>query len=195
MPGSTFTLKIDDTGAAEELRRLAELGDAREVLPRLGEYLQRATEGRFKSQTAPDGTPWAPLQPAYARRKKYARDKILTLRGYLRGTIRYQVEDAHAVSVGTDRPYGRIHQLGGTIEHAARSQQVRLRRVRITREDGTTYTAVRFAKKAHKRAEQKWGTNGSGWSVTIPARPFLGVSAADETALAAILRDWAAGKG
>lgn len=194
MPGSTFTLKIDDTGAAEELRRLAELGDTREVLPRLGEYLQRATEGRFKTQRAPDGTPWAPLQPAYARRKKYQRDKILTLRGYLRSTIRYQVEGDSAVSVGTDRPYGRIHQLGGTIEHAARSQLVRLRRVRVKREDGTSYTAVRFAKARHKRAEQKWGTNGTGWSITMPARPFLGVSAEDEQALAAILRDWAAGK-
>lgn len=194
MAGSTFTLKIDDTGAAEELRRLADLGDTREVLPKLGEYLQRATQGRFKSQTAPDGTPWAPLQPAYARRKKYQKDKILTLRGYLRSTIRYQVEDAQSVSVGTDRPYGRIHQLGGTIDFAARSQLVRLRKVRIQREDGTSYTAIRFAKAKHKRAEQKWGTNATGWQVNMPARPYLGVSAEDETALADILRDWAAGK-
>lgn len=194
MAGSTFTLKIDDTGAAEELRRLADLGDTREVLPKLGEYLQRATQGRFKSQTAPDGTPWAPLQPAYARSKKYQKDKILTLRGYLRSTIRYQVEDAQSVSVGTDRPYGRIHQLGGTIDFAARSRLVRLRKVRIKREDGTGYTAIRFAKAKHKRVEQKWGTNATGWQVNMPARPYLGVSAEDETALADILRDWAAGK-
>ena len=194
MAGSTFTLKIDDAGAGQELRRLADLGDTREVLPRLGEYLQRATKGRFKSQTAPDGTAWAPLSSAYARRKKYQKDKILTLRGYLRSTIRYQVEDSRSVSVGTDRPYGRIHQLGGTIDFAARSQVVRLRRVRITREDGSSFTAVRFAKAKHRRAEQQWGTNATGWQVNMPARPFLGLSAEDQTALADILRDWAAGK-
>lgn len=32
------------------------------LAPRLGEYLQASTEARFKSQTGPDGRPWAPLK-------------------------------------------------------------------------------------------------------------------------------------
>ena len=83
------------------------------LMPRLGEYLQGSTQARFKTQTAPDGTPWAPLKQRYARRKRYNKDTVLTLRGYLRSYIHYQVMGADAVEVGSNQKYAAIHQFGG----------------------------------------------------------------------------------
>lgn len=110
MAAAHTTVTVDDAQALATLARLGEPGTA-DLMPRLGEYLQRSTQERFKTQTAPDGTPWAPLQPRYARRKKYHQDKVLTLRGYLRGSIHYQVTAPDAVQVGTSTQYAGVTNL------------------------------------------------------------------------------------
>ena len=86
--------------------------DTSGLMPDLGEYLLRSTQARFKSQTAPDGTPWAPLQQRYARRKKYNKDKVLTLRGFLRKNLRYQILDKTTVQIGSHLEYAATHQYG-----------------------------------------------------------------------------------
>ena len=79
MAGTRITATVTDAQARAMLARLGEPGTD-DLMPRLGEYLQSSTQKRFKTQTAPDGTPWAPLQPRYARRKKYAKDKNVKVR-------------------------------------------------------------------------------------------------------------------
>ncbi len=155
------------------------------LMPRLGEYLQGSTQARFKTQTAPDGTPWAPLKQRYARRKRYNKDKVLTLRGYLRSYIHYQVTGGDSVEVGSNQKYAAIHQFGGEIDMPERRATVRYRSVA---------GKVLFAGKKHKRATEKAVTIPVHF-VKIPARPFLGLSAEDDREISRIIRDWLAGGG
>ena len=180
MAGTHIKSTVNDAQARAMLARLGEPGTD-DLMPRLGEYLQASTQKRFKSQTAPDGTAWAPLQPRYARRKKYAKDKILTLRGYLRGGIHYQVTGAAEVEVGSNTKYAAIHQLGGSIDQNAQSRKVRYRSVS---------GRVLFAGKKHKKGvTERWVTRGA-YQVNIPARPFLGISAEDDKEIRSIILDW-----
>lgn len=115
MAAPHLTIQVDDAQVLAAHARQA-APDTGPLMPRLGEYLQRSTQQRFKTQTAPDGTPWAPLNPQYAQAKKYNKGKILTLRGYLRRYIHYQVQDANTVAVGSNQKYAAIHQFGGIIK-------------------------------------------------------------------------------
>jgi len=155
------------------------------LMPRLGEYLQGSTQARFKSQTAPDGTPWAPLKQRYARRKRYNKDKVLTLRGYLRSYIHYQVTGGDSVEVGSNQKYAAIHQFGGEIDMPERQATVRYRSVA---------GKVLFAGKKHKRATERTVTIPVHF-VKIPARPFLGLSAEDDREISRIIREWLASGG
>ena len=180
MAGTHITITVDDAQAHAMLERLGEPG-TQDLMPRLGEYLQDSTKERFKTQTAPDGTAWAPLQPRYARRKKYAKDKILTLRGYLRDIPRWQPVGDSGVEVGTNVKYAAIHQLGGSIDQNAQSRKVRYRSVS---------GRVLFAgKKDKKGVTERWVTRGA-YQVNIPARPFLGISTEDDKEIRSIILDW-----
>lgn len=179
MAGAHLITAIDDQVTRAKLSELAHAGTG-DLLPRLGEYLAAATKDRFATQTAPDGSPWQALKPRYARRKKYNADKVLTLRGYLRSGIHYQPEGTDAVLVGTNAKYGAIHQFGGTIDQPARQATVRYRSVA---------GRILFAGKKHKRATEREVSIGAH-QVSIPARPFLGISSQDDLRIREILRHW-----
>lgn len=92
MAGATDVLiiEIDDREIRDGLRALENrLGNLRPFFLDIGEALLNSTRERFTTQTAPDGSPWAPLSPDYKKRKKKHSDLILTLNGYLRGTLDY----------------------------------------------------------------------------------------------------------
>ena len=183
MAGTRIKTTVNDAQARAMLARLGEPG-TQDLMPRLGEYLQASTQKRFKTQTAPDGAAWRPLQSRYARRKKYAKDKILTLRGYLRSGIHYQVTGDAEVEVGSNTKYAAIHQLGGEIDMPERQASVRYRSVA-----GRTL----FASKKHKRVTEKTVTVPVHF-VKIPARPFLGIATTDEAEIRSIVLDWVAGR-
>lgn len=179
MTGTHIVITVDDQQARQMLERQAQTATGN-LMPRLGEYLQESTQNRFKTQTAPDGTAWASLKPAYARRKKYNNDKVLTLRGYLRSGIHYQVSGVDEVEVGTNSKYGAIHQFGGTIEKQERQATVRYRSVA---------GKILFAGKKHKRVIERAVTIPAH-QVNMPARPYLGISAADDREIRDIILDW-----
>lgn len=108
-------IDVDDAAVRAALQRLLAAGQRpRPALLKVGELLVEAAQGRFREQRGPDGQAWAPLSPAYAKRKaKKGRDPsiVLVLNRYLVDTLRYQVQDDELL-VGTDRPYGAVHQLG-----------------------------------------------------------------------------------
>ena len=105
-------INVDDQDVKAALNALlARIGDLQPAFRDLGEALLNSTRARFSSQTAPDGSPWAALSPAYRKRKKKNKDKILTLDGYLSGTLDYQASPAELL-VGTPREYGAAHQFG-----------------------------------------------------------------------------------
>ena len=140
-------------------KALATLNRPKLMFAEMGEDLLAIHFARFVAQKAPDGTPWAPLQDWYRDTKKKNADKILTLDGHLSGTLRYQASDTGVV-FGSDRPYAAIHQFGGVIKPKG------------------NYPLKLGAAKDSPRAQ----------SVTIPARPWLGLSVDDEQRLIDIAR-------
>lgn len=174
-----LTVQIDDAKLKGMLQRLAQrMGNLSPVLEKAGAILRNDALDNFKAQRAPDGTPWAPLKRATlaARRKGKGAGNAQILRdtGVLMNSIGssggYGIHQLTptSVTIGTRVPYAAIHQNGGTINFGARSIRVRLRKNKAGRSV--------FAKDSHKRARTVWGTNTSGWSVRIPARPFIGLS-------------------
>jgi phage virion morphogenesis protein len=141
MAGAFLEIHIDDAQLRDGLQQLqARLSDLTPVFQDIGEALLNSTRARFSRQTAPDGSPWAALSPGYQAHKKKNANLILTLNGYLRGTLNYQADKA-SLRVGTPLIYGATHQFG--------------------------------------RPEKN-----------LPARPFLGLSADDETMILDALNDW-----
>lgn len=182
MAGAILEVAIDTSVVGRELELLIErLGSLRTPLNDIAEYLHISTDARARRQVAPDGTPWAPLSPRTLARKKG--NKILRESGALLDTLRHRVTD-DGLDFGTDRPYGAIHQDGGKIEHAARSQQV------YFKEKGGV-VGNRFVKKSKSNFAQ-WVTHGAR-SVEMPARPYLGLSSEDETEILEIVSDYLKG--
>jgi phage virion morphogenesis protein len=184
MAGAQINITATVTVDAPELKALQErLAAPSDLSHRIGEYMQEAIQRRFSDQRAPDGTPWQELDPAYAKRKKYNRDKVLTLRGYLRRSIRYQpnLSGPDSAVIGTNLEYAAIHQFGGEIQAPERQGTVRLRSVA---------GRVLFAKKKQTRGVTAKDVTIKAHTIKIPARPFLGVSDQERVHLADIVRDW-----
>lgn len=198
MAGNHVKLTVEGN-AADQLRDKQLAGRQRPLLHRLGEYLLESTQQRYATQKDPQGQPWVPLKPSYAKTKKYNADKILTLRGYLRRGYRYQVSGEDTVAWGTNDKRAAIHQFGGTIERAPYSTRVRLRTDGkgnlLMREGKGKGRLATFARerggRAHSQFRESWH-EVKAYSITIPARPALGVSDADSLHLAGIIRDYLA---
>ena len=182
MAGSMLEVSIDESSVGKAFDELVErLGNLTTPLNDIAEYLHQSTDNRFRQQVAPDGSPWAPLAPSTLARKKGSR--ILRDKGTLQDTLRHIVSN-NELAFGTDRPYGAIHQFGGKIEHAARSQQVYFRQGK----DGSV--GNRFVKK-NKSNFSQWATRGAS-ATDVTARPYLGLSSEDETEILAIVGDYLA---
>jgi phage virion morphogenesis protein len=183
MAGTHFTVHVDDAEVQARLEALAQANTS-DLMPRLGKYLQDSTQDRFRTQRKPDGEKWEKLNPRYAQRKKYNKNKVLTLNGYLRSGIRHQPVDANTVEVGTNTKYAAIHQFGGTITQNPQSRTVRYRSVA---------GRVLFAGKNDTGATERRVTR-SAYQINMPARPFLGISAIDETEIKDTVQDWISGQ-
>lgn len=178
------TLALDYRDALQVLLSIEDtLKFPQAMLQDMGERLLELHQQRFTEQKSPDGTAWQSLSSRYQKRKRRNADKILTRDGYLRNTLRWQV-NANELLFGTDRVYGAIHQFGGTIQIAARSQQAYYRTKR--NRDGKTEVGNQFVSKKKSNFSQ-WHTLPN-YSITIPARPWLGVSATDTERLLEIAR-------
>lgn len=109
------TIEFDYRDAMSKLNRMADaLQNPAPMLGEMGEALLDIHRQRFREQTTPDGAPWEPLKPWYQESKPRNKNKILSLDGYLSGTLRYQI-NGDELLFGTDRIYGAIHQFGGDI--------------------------------------------------------------------------------
>ncbi|MGP5350796.1 MULTISPECIES: phage virion morphogenesis protein [Pseudomonas] len=180
MAGAMLEVSIDESAVGKAFDELIErLGNLTTPLNDIAEYLHQSTDDRFRQQIAPDGSPWAPLAASTLARKKSTR--ILREKGTLQDTMRHNVSN-NELAFGTDRPYGAIHQFGGKIEQAPRSQQAYFRQGK----DGTV--GNRFVKKSKSNFAQ-WVTRGAS-TTEMPARPYLGLSSEDETEILAIVGDY-----
>ena len=181
MAGANITYTLTTQGTLSALQAAADaLGSPRPLMRDIGEALLHSTQDRFTSQTDPEGNAWAPLSPRYQRRKKYNASKILTLRGYLRNTLAFQADDTE-VAVGSNRAYAARMHFGGEFEVQARQAHV------FFRQGKAGDIGRLFVKKSKSNFAQEV-TIGAHKIVT-PARPFLGVSTADEKTILDIAED------
>lgn len=107
------------------VERLTELqerlnGDLTPLMQAIGVVLENNTRQRFTDKQSPDGVSWQSLAPATVKRKK---NKSVSKDGVTATGILVETGDlfksitslaTHSkVEVGTDRHYGKYHQLGG----------------------------------------------------------------------------------
>ncbi|WP_430318053.1 phage virion morphogenesis protein [Pseudomonas nitroreducens] len=176
---SGITIEFDSARVMQSLQSAVDLlQNPAPMFKDMGEYMRFALDVRFETKTAPDGTPWQALSPAYLKRKKKNQDKILVLDGYLRNELRYQSSE-NELLVGSNRPYAAIHHFGGEIQIAARSQQAYFRHDSKTNEVSRNFVSKQKANFA------QWVSLGP-YTIKIPARPWLGTSPEDDDELLAI---------
>ena len=183
----TARVEITRDTASPALKRL--LGKLRGddqglMLAQMGEYMLRSTRERAARQEDPSGGKWPALSPRYKKQKDKKRPGVPMLKfdfHMLGDQLSYQV-DAQGVLIGTNAPYGAIHQFGGTTHHAAHSRKLAFGKDRAN-------GMKTFARVGSKDVDhEKWAT-AAAYDVTLPARPWLGVSSADEEELQAIVID------
>lgn len=115
MAGARIELEL--TGLALVQQRLNQLteraGNLQPAFEDIGEMLLLSHFERWGREESPDGTPWAPLNEDYRKRKKRNQGNILRLYDHLRDTLAYQASPSELL-FGSNRVYAAIHQFGGS---------------------------------------------------------------------------------
>ncbi len=172
-----ITIKVDGADAVrKKLQEVAgKVANLSPIMKAIGDRVTEQTNRRFEAGgPAPDGTPWKPPKKPNPKRRG-----TLRVTDQLRDSIHFQMIGNNAVAIGTNKVYGPIHQFGGTINQGARSELFTR-----NRKDG------RFAK----------GTaSGRGFTfkertINIPARPFLGLNAANSNEIIGLINEYIAGR-
>ncbi len=144
------------------------------LMQKIAGHLEENIHENLRSEGSGSPIPWARLSPAYAKqkaKKKSLVQRILSASGALDQSIFQRATELEAAA-GTNKIYGRTHQLGAEISHFGRSEL--------------------FNRNRSKSGKFKKGTTaGRGFTikqylVKIPARPFLYLT---ETFKDAIVRD------
>ena len=155
MTGVSATFDVTAALAGIERAALA-LQHPAPLLRQIGVFLQHSTQDRFNAGADPQGNAWAPLLPAYAAIKRGPSILVGSgMAGGLQGSITFAT-GASSVTVGSNRIYAAVHQFGAVIKPVK-----------------AKFLAFRLA-----------GGVVHASSVTIPARPYLGLSKADEEEIA-----------
>lgn len=186
MSGVSHT--IDDAtiqAALGQLQRAAD--DARPALEAIGAYFVTSTQLNIERETSPDGRRFAPLSPRTAAKRvgkgRRGFDHILREKTRLYRSISYDV-DAQSVEWGSNVAYAAIHQFGGEISIPPRTGRVSLKSIR--RQGGGIRS--RFVRSGTKGALERT-VQIRGHVIRIPARPYLGISAADRDEVPQIIAD------
>ena len=185
MTGITIDIEIDDAAIQARLTELlARMEHPHGFYKNVGEHMLNSTRANFEREAGPDGTPWARLRAATIRareRKGQVPIQILRATSRLAASINYMATDSEA-RWGSPMPYAAIHQLGGTINRSARTGKIYRKR------DETGQLGRRFVSKQEATDITEVGIGAH--TITMPARPFLGMSAADQQAVIGIAEDW-----
>lgn len=163
------------------VRQLSQLNQ-RKLLLAVGQVIRTQTLERFEDEEGPDGTPWLPSLRVQnkqqkleetGKRKRFIQlagddepsihsGKTLVDKGDLKDSIVAQLSGTDEITVGSNMVYALIHQKGGTIEA--------------------------------KRSTLHYLVPGVGWrrtrSVTIPARPYLGMGSDDWAEIQEMVLVW-----
>lgn len=189
MTSKLLEVSLRDGGGRDALKRLeARLDDLSPVFREIAGILFDVTQENFRLGGQPS---WLPLAPATIRARTKDRSwpgRILIGRlGILIASVhQFSTNDAAIISAAT--PYAEIQQLGGTIERAARSGSLRLRTKAngdLVRQGGfgTKKNLAVFARSKGRNPHKRYnevGFSSAAHSITIPARPYLPMTAEGE---------------
>lgn len=157
----SYTITYDTGDFEKSLGKLInELENREPIMRELAAAMADAVEENFAREGRPEWMGWK--SNAYWAKRRGG--KILQKSGRLAKSITQYSTNDEAV-VGTNVKYARIHQEGGEINIAARSQQAYYRQ----HKDGSV--GNQFVKKSRSNFS-KWHTIGE-YKITMPARPFL----------------------
>lgn len=148
-------VKLDDVSVQYLFRQLIDRGTKMQPLMQdIGEFLAESTKQRFQTSTAPDGSRWLPNAPA-------------TYVAYL-SKFKSFGKTGRINASGAGRAIGKKPLIGET---GNLSRQINYRADETSVEVGSAqvYSAI----------QNFGGQAGRNKSVTIPARPFLGLSGDD----------------
>lgn len=192
-------VEIDDAEIRDTVRAVVLAGARkRALLKEIGGYLVTSTQRRFETRTGPDGSKWAPFAPKTLRGMPARRAPPQLLRDTNRLYASFSSDIVGPeLLVGTNVVYAGRHQFGGDSIIPGREQTITFRTVnsgagrkRVGGELVTYGSRLRFARASEraKRQFQKTVTIGEH-SVSVPARPFLGISVVDRLEIMAICVD------
>lgn len=157
--------------------------DPTRILHHIANLMASSVDRNFEAEGRPA---WKPVRPATRRYKaKVGKSRILTLSGNLARSIQAKVQGTSVV-LGTNVRHARIHQLGGKIQHYARSTWATARR---TDEAGMGRFARTKGKRAHKSALHQVFTIGAH-QTDIPARPFLVFQPGEQESYTQMVLNW-----
>lgn len=148
------SIRVELSGEADallkDLGRLEQL-EIREALNSIAEGLRTSTVERFTEEESPEGKPWKTSIRAGAEKG----GKTLTQTGTLKASIRKRVS-GNGLAVGTNDIRAATHQFGD---------------IRTIRARNGKYLSFKVGGQWRRAASVR---------ITIPARPFLGISETDE---------------
>jgi phage gpG-like protein len=167
-----YTVELNSAATEAALARLeGALADPFPLMSDIGELLTRSTKERFAEGVSPEGLKWAPKSQTTLERYGIRKSNQIDIRP-LFGPARklnespYPEVSRDEVLVGSNLIYAAVQQFG-----AAKGSL-------------GSYSGVDKNGKPYS-GSAPWGN--------IPARPFLGVSAEDETGIAATVEDYLTG--
>lgn len=186
MTGISYEVSVQDETVQKKLDELLDRMDNRRgFFVNVGEQLLNSAKTNFEKEAGPDGIPWQRLLPKTIQRREekgLTPIRVLRARGRLAGTINYLPSDDN-VRIGSPMEYAAIHQLGGEIEKPERTGTIYQHY-----DPETDEFDQRFRKKSQSTFARE--VKFKAHSIRMPARPFIGVSKADETAIVEIAEDW-----
>lgn len=164
-------------------------GQMQPLMEQLGRVLKTGAQLRFRSKRAPDGADWD-----QSRRAKQEGGQTLSLSRRLRNSLTYHAT-ASSVTVGTNVVYAAIHQFGGVIR-AKNGPFLAIPVTALARAAGSPRNMPNLAVAQTLKGQFVMVDRDRGTvhfllrrSVTMPARPFLGVSDGDRAELLRVMQD------
>jgi phage gpG-like protein len=165
--GISLSMKLDDNGSLARIRKAIRLTIApRPLLEAIGKMEVTSAHHRFETATGPDGKPWQPLAASTIK----ARQKKLVTRSK-RG-IAASAMGALSGKTGNEPRFVTGRSERSITYHATETSL----------DVGSNYKFPGGEKSA-LAIHELGGNAGRGDSVTIPARPAIGVSREDESVI------------
>ncbi|QIN95173.1 tail protein [Stenotrophomonas phage vB_SmaS_DLP_3] len=105
-------LTLDDTGLDQVLALITEATDATVLVDEAAAILLSRIRRRYLDQVDPDGIKWIPSYASKLRAKTGRGGGTLYDTGRLFNSIQLYADTDHSRLIGTDVPYGKIHNDG-----------------------------------------------------------------------------------